>query len=472
MEIGEAAAAVERALDVLVPAEPGVLAGLSEADVAARQAAWARIRRLVDVRGALLAGAVAQRSDGAGGGMARRHGHRNAVGMVAQTTGSSAKDARDLIAAGELLSGGDAPAESGAMAGVIPAPRWSQVAAALRAGTLSAAQAALLKDTLDRLDGADETLEARLVAKAQRLALADLRKACLDVTARWDLDRWEAREKRQRADRYVSVSERADGMVALNGVVDPASGAVIKTWLDAQVRDAFARRRNEGLGPAEPGEAGRIRADALVGLARHGMRCDEPGSGVSTQVVVRVDEPGLRTGLGLGSCDAVSTPMSAGQLRRMAVDAKILPVVLGAGSQALDVGYARRYFTPAQRIALAERDGGCAFCHAPVSWCDAHHIQEWSRGGPSNLANGVLLCTRCHHRIHDDGWTVKATTTEVWFTPPRTIDPKQTPRQGGRAALHVDIGRTGPERARTHEREPAHEPAPGQPRDHREPIPV
>ncbi|SEJ45985.1 HNH endonuclease signature motif containing protein [Demequina mangrovi] len=455
MEITEAAAAVERALDVLVPAEPGALAGLSEADVAARQAAWARIRRLVDVRGALLAGVVAKRSDGAGGGMARRHGHRNAVGMVAQVSGGSAKEARDLIAAGELLSGDDAP-PGAAAAGATP--RWSQVAAALRSGVLSAAQAALLKDTLERLEGADERLEARLVAKAQRLPLADLRKACLDVTARWDLDRWEAREKRQRADRYVTVSERADGMIALSGVLDPASGAVIKTWLDAQVRDAFARRRNEGLGPAEPGEAGRIRADALVDLARHGMRCDQPGAGVSTQVVVRVDEPGLRTGLGLGSCDAISTPMSAGQLRRMAVDAKLLPVILGAGSQALDVGYARRYFTPAQRIALAERDGGCAFCHAPVSWCDAHHILEWSSGGPSNLANGVLLCTRCHHRIHDDGWTVKATATEVWFTPPRTIDPTRTPRQGGKAALHVDIG------AREREPEPA--------RDHREPVPV
>ncbi|SEI88198.1 HNH endonuclease signature motif containing protein [Demequina mangrovi] len=465
MEIGEAAAVVERALDVLVPAEPGVLAGLSEADVAARQESWARIRRLVDVRGALLAGAVAQRSDGVGGGMARRHGHRNAVGMVAQTTGSSAKDARDLIAAGELLSSDDATAGPGEKCVAV---RWARIAAALRSGVLSAAQAALLKDTLDRLEGADERLEARLVAKAKRLSLADLRKACLDVTARWDLDRWEAREKRQRADRYVSVSERADGMIALGGVLDPASGAVIKTWLDAQVRDAFARRRNEGLGPAEPGEAGRIRADALVGLARHGMRCEAPGSGVSTQVVVRLDEQGMRTGLGLGSCDAISTPMSAGQLRRMAVDAKLLPVVLGAGSQALDVGYARRYFTPAQRIALAERDGGCAFCHAPVSWCDAHHIQEWSRGGRSDLANGVLLCTRCHHRIHDDGWTVKATPTAVWFTPPRTIDPTRTPRQGGRAALHVDIGRQEPPRELTRAAEPAHE----QLRDHREPVPV
>ncbi|WP_228373527.1 HNH endonuclease [Demequina gelatinilytica] len=66
-------------------------------------------------------------------------------------------------------------------------------------------------------------------------------------------------------------------------------------------------------------------------------------------------------------------------------------------------------------------------------------MRHWSHGGPSDLSNGVLLCTRCHHRIHDDGWQVHATPTEVWFTPPASIDPKRTPRPGGKTALHVDL---------------------------------
>ncbi|WP_228373477.1 HNH endonuclease [Demequina gelatinilytica] len=66
-------------------------------------------------------------------------------------------------------------------------------------------------------------------------------------------------------------------------------------------------------------------------------------------------------------------------------------------------------------------------------------MRHWSHGGPSDLSNGVLLCTRCHHRIHDDGWTVTATTTEVWFTPPASIDPQRTPRRGGKTALQVDL---------------------------------
>ncbi|WP_156163687.1 HNH endonuclease, partial [Demequina subtropica] len=152
----------------------------------------------------------------------------------------------------------------------------------------------------------------------------------------------------------------------------------------------------------------------------------------------------LRTGVGLGWCDALSTPLSAGQVRRLAVDAQMLPVMLGTGSQALDVGYALRFFTPAQRIALAERDGGCAFCHVPVSFCDAHHIVEVSRGGRTDLSNGVLLCTRCHHRIHDEHWQVRATATEVWFIPPANVDPTRTPRQGGKAALHVDLPQPAP----------------------------
>ncbi|WP_062382433.1 HNH endonuclease signature motif containing protein, partial [Demequina iriomotensis] len=365
-----------------------------------------------------------------GGGMARRHGHRNANQMVAKGQGGTGGQARDAIVTGTLLAD-DETADEG--------PTRSPVAAAVLAGELSAAQARVIAETLEQCEGAPDTLAATLVDKARRLTLADLRKACLDVVARWDVDRWQARQARQRAERYLQLSERADGMVTLTGLLDPASGAVVKTWCDAQVAAGFARRRDQGLSPADPGEAGRLRVDALVDLARHGMRCDQPGAGVSTTVVVRVDYEVLKTGTGLGACDAIATPLSGGDVRRLAVDMRILPVVLGTGSHALDVGFAKRFFTPAQRIALAERDGGCAFCHAPVSWCDAHHIREWSLAGRSDLANGVLLCTRCHHRIHDDGWTIRATPTQVWFIPPTTIDPARTPRQGGKAALHIDL---------------------------------
>ncbi|WP_062466724.1 HNH endonuclease signature motif containing protein [Demequina maris] len=452
---------VAKGLVPLKPFEQRDLRTLSEDELATALEVAGRLARLADVPSVMLAAEVQRRSqDKPGGGMARRRGHRNAAGLVAKQRGGSAGQAHDAIATGGLFGSddeGEGEGEgwgAGSGAGGAQAPRFPHVAAAVKAGDLSAAQAALLIETLEALDGAGEEVERALVAKALKLSLADLRKACLALRARWDQDRWQEREKRQRGERYLALTENTDGMVRLSGLLDPASAAPIKTWFDAQVKAAFRQRREEGLGAAPAGEAGRIRVDALVDLARHGMRCEAPGSGVSTEVVIRIDHDAVRTGLGLGSCDAIGTPLSAGQTRRLAVDMKVLPIVLGGGSQVLDVGYARRYFTPAQRHALAERDGGCAFCHAPVAWCDAHHIDWWKLdSGPTDLSNGVLLCTRCHHRIHDDGWQVRATATEVWFIPPASVDPQQRPRQGGKAALDVNLasttgcaGTTGPPR--------------------------
>ena len=122
----------------------------------------------------------------------------------------------------------------------------------------------------------------------------------------------------------------------------------------------------------------------------------------------------------------------------MAADAQVIPCVLGGDSEILDWGRVKRLFTPAQKVALAERDGGCARCGAPPAWTHVHHLDWWERDrGPTDLANGVLLCTACHHTIHDEGWTITVegtgTTARVWFLPPPWIDASRTPRLGGRA---------------------------------------
>jgi HNH endonuclease len=92
---------------------------------------------------------------------------------------------------------------------------------------------------------------------------------------------------------------------------------------------------------------------------------------------------------------------------RLQMAMALLPPVLGgAPSQPLDVGRASRVITPAQRSALAVRDGGCVFpdCHRPLAWCEGHHLVHWLDGGPTDLANLALLC-RAHHRVvHEGGW--------------------------------------------------------------------
>jgi HNH endonuclease len=102
------------------------------------------------------------------------------------------------------------------------------------------------------------------------------------------------------------------------------------------------------------------------------------------------------------------------------------PVLGGAASQPLDVGRASRVIQPAQRSALAVRDGGCIFpgCDRPLAWCDAHHLVHWLDGGPTDLANLALLC-RAHHRaVHEGGWRLtRQPDSRLTATPPHRRSP-------------------------------------------------
>jgi hypothetical protein len=58
---------------------------------------------------------------------------------------------------------------------------------------------------------------------------------------------------------------------------------------------------------------------------------------------------------------------------------------------------------------VAARDGGCRFpgCNRPVRFTDAHHINPWEHGGPTDYDNLMLLCRRHHTFTHQQRLTVK-----------------------------------------------------------------
>ncbi|MDT0196862.1 DUF222 domain-containing protein [Arthrobacter sp. AB6] len=128
---------------------------------------------------------------------------------------------------------------------------------------------------------------------------------------------------------------------------------------------------------------------------------------------------------------AFTGPVAAQALRKIACDAEIIPALMGTDGEVLDLGRRTRLFTAAQRLALIARDQGCTFpgCTIPAPWCEAHHITYWSRGGPTNLDNGALLCAHHHHLIHKEQWTIATRHGTPWFTPPPHIDPQQKPQQ-------------------------------------------
>ena len=122
------------------------------------------------------------------------------------------------------------------------------------------------------------------------------------------------------------------------------------------------------------------------------------------------DPPQLPGGSGdphLARCGDPQDPDGSGLAGLLRAVMSRLPSVLGGAlSQPLNLGRATRVVSPAQRQALAVRDGGCVFpgCSRPLAWCEAHHVWHWLDGGPTDLDNLALVC-RAHHRaIHEGGW--------------------------------------------------------------------
>ncbi|MDR6596005.1 DUF222 domain-containing protein [Saccharothrix longispora] len=184
--------------------------------------------------------------------------------------------------------------------------------------------------------------------------------------------------------------------------------------------------------PDGPRDAARRRGEAFADLIHLASRSTDLPSeaGERPHISVTIDHDTLRRGVGHAVLDG-DHHLSAAQARRIACDAKILPVVLGGESEVLDLGRAKRTVSVAQRRALHARDRGCAFpgCHRPPKWCDAHHVRHWADGGSTDLSNLVLLCRTHHSLIHHTHWQVSMTGGTPTFIPSRQIDPAQRPRQ-------------------------------------------
>jgi hypothetical protein len=444
---GTEAAFVSRASEAVARLAGLEISGLSQRDLMDAHAEVARLGRLTDTLLARFAAEVARRSvrDQPGGGLARQQGFGDAGAMIARVTGGSKASARRAIEAGWALQPADSVAPE---AGELPAPRYPAVAGASLTGDLSVDAAAIitsgLESVTDRVPSlALHELERRLVEKAQGLAAYDVRKLVAAVIARADQRGHRERERLQYQERYVAWSEDHKGMVTFSARLDPVTAAPIRSAIEQIVTAQFRARRDQDPSDPDKRTVGQMRADALFDLCQHALGCRETeSSGVKTTIVVRMTKADLESGDGLGCIDGVATPVSVGEMRRLAGDAEIVPHVLGGASETLDLGRAVRFFSRAQRLALIERDGGCAKCHAPPEHCEAHHIRWWEQGGRSDISNGVMLCARCHHDIHRQGWEIVVSGGRVRFVPPLPIDPSRKPRPGGVAAL--DIGNFDP----------------------------
>jgi len=303
-------------------------------------------------------------------------------------------------------------------------------AKALTAGELSVAHAAVLAaGTADLPAGTAAEAEPVLLAAAGRVDPPRLRRLVTHLRDVADPDAADECAQRQHDRRGLWLSPTLAGMVAVDGLLEPEAGETLLAALEPLARPATAEDDRSGA---------QRRADALAELARRaleGGRLPHSG-GVRPQVTVTVDLASLLGEAGPGGEGGWVGPLPVETARRLACDAAVtrvlvtrhhdddtgddhsgdlparlrtamalLPAALGgAPTQPLEVGRATRVVSPAQRTALAVRDGGCRWpgCDRPPAWCEAHHLRHWLHGGATDLGNLVLLC-RAHHRAMHEG---------------------------------------------------------------------
>jgi hypothetical protein len=281
-------------------------------------------------------------------------------------------------------------------------------AQALAAGELSYRHAAALTRATQELPPATTAAaEPVLLDAARRLDPPGLRKVVGHLVAVADPQGADQQAQRRHDRRGLWVSPTLDGMVALDGLLDPEAGETLLAALEPLARPSVAE---------DDRSAAQRRADALTELARRqleGGRLPQTG-GVRPQVAVTIELASLLGQPGLPGAEAAwMGPLPAEAARRLACDAEVTRVLVtrhhpapelddhhpaaepsergdpaaalaarlhtamtllpralgGAPTQPLEVGRATRVVAPAQRTALTVRDGGCRFpgCDRPVA---------------------------------------------------------------------------------------------------------
>jgi hypothetical protein len=342
--------------------------------------------------------------------------------------GEFAVEARELQASGDHLVGGNITA--GAWIGRIcgmsknsAADRLCvgeqleslpRIAAALSSGEISYQSTSVLchlrKQLGDRRDLFDED---DMLEHAHRYSIANLIKLCRIAWHVVNPDGFFNEAEADFSRRRLHISMMADGMHAIDGVLDPVCGAAVRTALAALARP-------QGL-EDERTRAQRM-ADALGEVVEHAM--DEGKlprrNGARPHVTVTTTLEGLKNEVGAAPADVeLSLPISTRTLERITCDCTISRVLL-ADSMVIDVGRATRVVSGPANRALRARDRGCRFpgCDRPANWTQAHHLVAWSKGGKTDVAGLVLLCHFHHRLVHEGGWRAVKIVAELRFIPP------------------------------------------------------
>ncbi len=112
--------------------------------------------------------------------------------------------------------------------------------------------------------------------------------------------------------------------------------------------------------------------------------------------------------------------LAAETVRRLACACRVDLMVDDVSGNPLKLGRAVREANWQQNEVCRRRDGGCRFCGSQL-FLHAHHLKWWERDfGRTDDTNLVMLCSTCHHLVHEGGWVAEGDPYgEMRFISPR-----------------------------------------------------
>ena len=109
--------------------------------------------------------------------------------------------------------------------------------------------------------------------------------------------------------------------------------------------------------------------------------------------------------------------MPIASVKRICCDSHAVVLTEDELGEPLSIGRKTRLIPKAIERALHARDHGC--CRFPGCgnrrYLHSHHVEHWSNGGETGLANLMLLCTKHHTLVHEGGFRIEQDFRNHWY---------------------------------------------------------
>ena len=321
------------------------------------------------------------------------------------------------------------------------------VALAQGRGVINAEHVEVVRKAMDRIPVAVDTLtraqiEVDLVRHAVGLGPKELKDKAERILFLLDQDGPEPDDAERERRRGVAMGPQGcDKMRPLTGNLTPEAAAIYEAIFAKWAAPGMCNPADEcpcvsGTPPqAQIANDQRTLAqrqhDALIAVGRSVLESGQLGqhNGLPTTVIIRTTLQDLQSLAGVGVTGG-GTVVPISDVIRMAAHAHhFLAVFDKATGSALELFRARRVASPAQRIMLIARDGGCTKpgCTVPAYGCQVHHAaRDWADDGNTNVDELGLACGPDNRMVGPDGWTTRVNADhDVEWIPPPNLDTGQ-----------------------------------------------